>query len=1172
MVENPSLRILLVEDDPDDYVLTRGALADAEGASFQIEWVHSCMAGLSALEAGSYDVVLLDYHLGEETGLDFLGRMPLEDRTPVILLTGQANREVDLLAMQAGAVDYLVKADVTSILLERSIRYVVEQRRAQEARREAELRYRVLVESAGAIVWQADPETFEFSLVSSEAEVLLGYPSRRWIEDPHFWESHIHPEDRTWVVDYCQQAVQRREPHTFEYRMITADGRVIWLRDIVRLIEFGGRRQLAGVMIDVTERKQTDLLLQAEARVLEMSGRGQPLAAILDTLVRESEGLTERALYSVLLLDQERQTLHVGAAPSLPAAYNQAIEGIAVREGGGSCGTAAYRGEAVLTPDIQADPLWTDFRELAREHNLGACWSHPILATDGSVLGTVAVYTFEARSPDAHELRVMERAVHVAAIAIERARSADALRESETLLRLVTDGLPDPIFLKDREGRYRMVNAAAGSFAGMAPEAMIGRTDAELLPPEVAEKLREDDQRIMKSGQVQTYEEQIAFPGGSMRSHLTTKAPYRNASGEVVGLLGIARDISEYKRAVAELVTAETHYRRLVETSPYGIFVLDAQGQFEEVNAAAAEIVRRSVDTVLGLHLSAVVAPDDLAAAAGAVEAVLSGRKRIAELTFSIVRPSGERRILQAAAAAIEVDEQITGVHGIARDITEEHARDRQMRLLAAALDRLPEQGVSISSPREGFLYSNAAHARILGYQHGSLPREGPDAFIPDEDAQEQLRESMRLVREHGSWSGRIRRKHLGDGRVLSLDAIIGRVKDEGRELIFMILQDATEAIAREQHLRRAERLASVGTLIGGVAHELNNPLHAICNFAELMLMEERSADDSEALEVMRREAERAAKVVSNLRTVARQSQDEGTPKGAVDLNDVVRHVLRLRGYALTTANIEVHEDLAQDLPPVWADRSQMEQVLLNLVVNAEQAMVGYRGGGCLILRTRPSRAGVSLYVVDDGPGIAAEHFDRIFDPFWTTKAPGEGTGLGLSLVHSIIAEHGGELRVESDVAKGAVFAIEIPRASTTPRTQNEAVAPSHSERGLRILVVDDEPALRRSIERYLTRRGHLVETAGEGGEALRLLDRAGEVSYDAILSDLRMPGLNGERFLAALRQRNSGLDRRLVFLTGDAASGDAARVLSTAGVTVLLKPAKLEEIAHALERLAEGA
>jgi CheY-like chemotaxis protein len=353
-----------------------------------------------------------------------------------------------------------------------------------------------------------------------------------------------------------------------------------------------------------------------------------------------------------------------------------------------------------------------------------------------------------------------------------------------------------------------------------------------------------------------------------------------------------------------------------------------------------------------------------------------------------------------------------------------------------------------------------------------------------------------------------------------------------------------------------------VGTLIGGVAHELNNPLHAIRNFAELLMLEPRNTEDREALEIIQREADRAAKVVSDLRLLARETQEVEGGYAAVDLNDVVRHVLKVRSYSLGTRNIEVREDLADDLPPVLADRGNVEQVVLNLMVNAEQAMAEQAGERRIILRTRRTPGGAALHVVDNGPGIPPQYLERIFDPFFTTKAPGEGTGLGLSLVHNIVTEHGGAIHVDSQVGKGTAFRIELPRApgEKTGAAEGAAIAPV---RALRVLVVDDEVAVRHVSVRFLEHLGHTVETASDGAEALELLaDR----EYDVIVSDLRMPGLGGEEFLRRLREERRGLERRLIFVTGDAASTDAARVVADAGVPVLLKPVRLQELARVIE------
>jgi PAS domain S-box-containing protein len=381
--------------------------------------------------------------------------------------------------------------------------------------------------------------------------------------------------------------------------------------------------------------------------------------------------------------------------------------------------------------------------------------------------------------------------------------------------------------------------------------------------------------------------------------------------------------------------------------------------------------------------------------------------------------------------------------------------------------------------------------------------------------------------------------------------------------------QDITERRKAEALLRRTERLASVGTLVGGVAHELNNPLHAVRNFAELMLLEERGEEDREALEIIRREADRAAKVVSDLRQLARETQEGEGARTAVDLNEIVGHMVKVRRYSLETGNVEIREDLAGNLPAVLANRSEIEQVVLNLLVNAEQAMAAQEEPRRLILRTRRTPDGATIHVVDSGPGIPPQYLERIFDPFFTTKSPGEGTGLGLALVHNIVTEHGGQIHVESEPGKGTAFRIDLPRApgpvrAPSPGGKGFAAA----ARSLRILVVDDEEPIRLVSTRFLEHLGHRVEAVADGNEALR---RWEEGEYDLILSDLRMPGLCGEELIERLRARGRGLERRLIVVTGDVASTRAARLVSEAGIPVLVKPVRLEDLARAVDHAVQA-
>ncbi|MBW3628316.1 MAG: response regulator [Gemmatimonadetes bacterium] len=379
--------------------------------------------------------------------------------------------------------------------------------------------------------------------------------------------------------------------------------------------------------------------------------------------------------------------------------------------------------------------------------------------------------------------------------------------------------------------------------------------------------------------------------------------------------------------------------------------------------------------------------------------------------------------------------------------------------------------------------------------------------------------------------------------------------------------RDLTEERAREAQFRRVERMASVAPLLSGVCHELNNPLTSIKSFAEFLLLDERSPEDQEALEIVAREAERAAKIVSDLRVVARQSQEAASTSVMVDLNEIVAQAVAARRSTLEASSIEVQLDLAPDLIHAWAVRPQIEQVLAHLLTNATQAMRHQTEPRCITLSTYPGDLGVVLQVADTGPGIRGEDQNRIFDPFWTTKEPGEGTGLGLSLVNSIVTDHGGRIRVDSDIGAGATFIVELPAAEEAPTVAGPSEAQVAARRSLRVLVVDDEAAIRASLTRYLERRGHAVEQADEGGAALGLLDAStGQASFDVIVADLRMPGLDGQRFVAKLRQRSDGLEHRVIFITGDAESPDVEQFLRDSGAPVVWKPFELAEVAQIVE------
>jgi two-component system NtrC family sensor kinase len=367
--------------------------------------------------------------------------------------------------------------------------------------------------------------------------------------------------------------------------------------------------------------------------------------------------------------------------------------------------------------------------------------------------------------------------------------------------------------------------------------------------------------------------------------------------------------------------------------------------------------------------------------------------------------------------------------------------------------------------------------------------------------------------------------------------------------------------------LIQSEKLSGIGEFVAGVAHELNNPLTSVMGFAELLQQTDMAEPQRRHLDMIAKSAKRCTKIVQSLLSFARRHAPE---RKVVCLNEIVESAVEILQYQMRTSNIEMQTRLDPRLPATEVDPHQMQQVFLNLINNARQAIEAHQSGGWLKITTEFSQGRVRAIFQDNGPGIPAENLKKVFNPFFTTKEVGKGTGLGLSLCYGIVSEHGGSITPQSAPGEGATFVVELPVAPTAAAVAEKPAPPepARSPRegvGKRILVIDDEDAILQMMREVLTLNGYRVDVARDGESALR---RLGQYHYDLALCDWKMPGLGGRQVYEQLQLSNPDMTHRLIFITGDVVNENTQEFLRDRDKVCLSKPFTLVEFRSAIGRV----
>ena len=930
-----------------------------------------------------------------------------------------------------------------------------------------------------------------------------------------------------------------------------ADGSTVWLETnkIPLVDEAGAVVGVLGTWQDITERRRAAALLAGQNQVLESIASGKPLTESLDALMHLLEAQIPGSLCSVLLLDPDGTHLRHGAAPSLPAEYCAAIDGVTIGPEVGSCGTAAFLDQTVIVADIATDRLWANYKSLALEHGLKACWSTPIHDEKQQVIGTFAIYLREPAQPTEDHARLAAVARQTASIAIVRHRAEAALRERETLLSSATDNAAVGLVMLDRDRRYTFASAAYTRMLGLswAADELIGRSAAEVLgevyPTQVAPRL----ERAFVGERV---EYELARPrsdaGQSEMAHYAVAYdPIRNDEGVVDGVIATVFDITERKRAEQELANEQAISRSFIESLPGVFFWLDDAGRFIHWNENVETVTGYSADEVARMVALDFFHDEDKELVYQRIQDVFEHGS--AELETRLATKDG-RRIPYFYKGVRMMLQGRPYLVGVGVDVTELRQAQEALRESEAFL-KMSQQVGKVGS-WQWDLRTNEVRWSEAMYSIYGIAADGFDGTLenaarfthPDDfPSVQKLNEQIIDRGESQPMESRIVRPDGQIAWVWSLGEVIRDAAGRPIQCVGTIMDITERKHAEEERLRleaqiqHSQKLESLGVLAGGIAHDFNNLLTSILGYSELAkLASTPGSTVGRHIDEVLKGTLRAAELTQQMLAYSGKGQFVIQP---LSLSAVVEDMGRLLEVSISRkCTLQYH--FAPDLPNCVADATQMRQVVMNLIINASEAIGEH---GCAITVSTgemhcdrdylsetyvdeqlPEGRYVYLEVADSGCGMSEETKSKLFDPFFTTKFTGRG--LGLAAVLGIVRGHQGAIKVDSELGKGTRFRVLIPvgtePAVVEPAETNDPSAWSGS--GC-VLIVDDEESVREMLVAAMDLMGFTVLTASDGREGVEVFRRECD-RIQLVILDMTMPHLNGEQAFLEMRRIRPGV------------------------------------------------
>ncbi len=757
----------------------------------------------------------------------------------------------------------------------------------------------------------------------------------------------------------------------------------------------------------------------------------------------------------------------------------------------------------------------------------------------------------------------------------------DTLKREHALLTTVVEGTSDVIFVKDHNGRYLLINSTGAELLGRDIDAVVGRTDEELFPSGEHPLFTNFDRDVISKKVPQSFEIDIADAGVVSRTFLVTKEIFQQEEKGLEGLFCIARDITFRKAAELTIQEREKRYRAIMENAYDLIAEVDGSATFLYVSPNFAEVLGYAPPDLLGHNIFSFVHPEDQVM----VMKEFTENMRVSGIGRSVYRyrhHNGAYRWFESTGRVFHT--ALGEVRGaiVSRDITDRKQAENALQEMNVALTHAMP-GIALMAADGRYIQVNEAYASLLGYSPEELLGLSWKVSVHLEDHMTALA-AFKVMETNGlaEFEARAIRK---DGSEFFKQVVMARGINPASEIgqYHCFMRDVTERKQmetalreRDQKLQQVQKMEAIGTLAGGIAHDFNNILGAILGYSELAMAQAKKEPRLLSyLQEVLTAGQRAKELVKQILAFSRRSDHE---RQAVDLHSIVKEALRMVRATLPTT-IEIRSSVDVDSAVIFADSTQMHQVIMNLCANAEQAM-REQGGILNVTLTSAEitetlnqqfpelKSGryLELSIQDSGQGMTDEVLERIFEPFFTTKGLGEGTGLGLAVVHGIIVGHGGHISVSSVIGKGTTFRVLLPQLDVELPPQSAETGDWPSGAG-RVLFIDDEEVLARWGEQVLTHLGYTVVTKTNPHEAIDLV-RGQPDQFDVVVTDQTMPTMNGETLAKTLQEIRRNLP--IVLCTGfsHTMSEKKAKELGLKGF--LMKPVNGAVLAKTLKEVFE--